>query len=267
MRKQRGIHLFIRQVTYGFSYGKYKYIVFFLLICLLAFMKGLQIKSIHGNSIGTFLLLCEDNGYLKLYQIPVNWILIQVFVLFLIADFLYQDAEKNRIYLLMRIRSRLVYITSTLCWIVFQTVMIFLGLFLLVYVVSSLVVGDFSLGNSPYFSNFILPLIAVKATPIEVVVRLFADFILTTIVLSSLQLLFMQFFSPILTFFGIIILCAISTFSGLKWLPAIHSMILKTDLFNAEHHLTFLFTLLYSVILFTVVSIVTLFIFNKKDIL
>lgn len=262
--------LFFRHVIYSFSYGKYKYTAFFIIMAFLALMTSLQLKAFGSNSVGTFFLLLQDKGYfvqLSDYEVPFYWDFIQFFVLFLIGDFLFQDLENNRAYLLMRCRSRLRYILSNICWIVSQTIFIYIGLFAVIYVVSSLVLGNFSIGESPYFQHNIASFMEIKVTPGGLVLRILVGFILTSTVLSSIQLLCIQFVPPVMAFFGVIILSSISTFSDIQWLPAIHSMILKQNIFNLEHHLTLRFSIIYCVVLYAVVTILTIFIFKKKDIL
>ena len=262
--------LLYRHILYSFSYGKYKYSIFFGFMALLALMKSLQLTHVESNSVGTFYWLFKDNGYISRladYQVPFYWVFIQFFVLFLISDFLFQDLENNRSYLLMRCRSKVQYILSNICWIVVQTLFIFIGLFAVIYIVSSLTLGDFSLGESVYFQQNIASLMEMKESPGSLVLHMFTGFFLTTIVLSSIQLLCMQFFSPIISFFGVIILSSLSTFSDIKWLPAIHSMILKQNIFNIEHHLTLSYSIMYCIGLYAIVTILTILVFRKKDIL
>lgn len=262
--------LFFRDISYSFSYGKYKYASFYSLIALLALMISLQIKPLGSNSIGTFFLLLQDKGYIRVladYQVPLNWDFIQFFSLFLIGDFLFQDQENNRTYLLLRCRSKCHFILSRIFWIVVQNVFLYLGIIVVIYVVSSLTLGDFSIGESAYFNHNIASLMAIKVSPEQLLLRILLGFIMTSIVLSSIQLLCIQFISPTITFFGVVVISSISTFYGNKWLPAIHSMILKQDIFNLEHHLTLNFSITYCAVLYVIVTVLTIFVFKNKDIL
>lgn len=262
--------LFSRDIIYSFSYGKYKFIVFYSFIAFLSLMNSLQIKSSESNSVGTIFSLLKDKGYiyrLSDYQVPFNWDFILFFVLFLIGDFLFQDLENNRTYLLLRCRSKITYMLSKVYWVVVQNLLIFIGVFAVIYIVSSLVLGDFSIGQSAYFNNNIASLMEIKVTPQQLLLRILLGYIMTSILLSSLQLLCIQFITPIMTYFGVIIICTISTFSDIKWLPAIHSMILKSEIFNLEHHLTLGFSMAYCAVLYVLITFMTLFFFKKMDIL
>ncbi|MFC0190068.1 hypothetical protein ACFFJY_17365 [Fictibacillus aquaticus] len=262
--------LFLRDLNYSFSYGKYKYLAFYTIIAFLALMKSLQLRELESNSVGTFFALLKDEGYfyrISDYQVPFYWDFVQFLLLFLIGDFLFQDMENNRTYLLMRCRSKLHYLVSKMCWIVAQNILMILGLFLTIYMVSSVVFADFTIGASPYFERVIETQMEIKISSVELVIRIFLGYMITGILLSVMMLMGTQFVSPVITFFGIIVVCVISTFSDLKWLPAIHSMILKQQIFNMEHQLSLSFSIIYCLSLFSVVAVIALFIFQKKDIL
>lgn len=264
------LKLFNHDFTYALSHGKYKYIVFYSLMGFLAFMISLQIKSYGSNSIGTFFLLLKDKGYIQTlsdYQIPFYWDFTQFFVLFLIGDYLFQDHESNRAYILIRCHSKMKYLFSKIYWIVVQNLLIFLGIFIVVYIISSLTLNDFSIGSSPYFLNHIAIKMAIKVTPVHLLIRIFVGFVMASIVLSSVLLLCIQFTTPIVSFLSVIILCSVSTFSGIKWLPAIHSMILRSNVFNLTHHLTLGFSIGYCAGLYIIVTTLTWFVFKKIDFL
>lgn len=270
MRKRSITKLFCRDMIYSFAYGKYKYLAFFGIIAFLALVTSLQLKPSEGNSVDIFFLLLQDNGYISehaSYRIPLYWDFVQFIILFLIADFLFHDQESNEAYLLFRCRSRLHYISTKICWIVVQNIFICSGLFVVIYAVSSLVYGDFSIKASPYFRENIESMMAINVTPEQLLLRILLGYIMTSIVLSTILLLCIQLISPIVSFLGVVILCTISTFSGIKWLPAIHSMILKTNIFDMEHHLTLPFSITYSVVVFSVTALLTIVFFKKKDIL
>lgn len=270
MRNRTILKLFNRDFTYALSYGKYKYIVFYSLLAFLALMISLQIKSYGSNSMGIFFLLLKDKGYIQNlsdYQIPFYWDFTQFFVLFLIGDYLFQDHESNRVYVLIRCHSKMKYLFSKIYWIIVQNLLIFLGVFIVVYIISSLTLNDFSIGSSPYFLNHIEVQMANKVTPVHLLIRLFVGFVMTSIVLSCLLLLCIQFTTPIVSFLSVIILCSVSTFSGIKWLPAIHSMILRSNVFNHAHHLTFGFSISYCIGLYIIITLLTLFVFKNIDFL
>ncbi|MFC4619989.1 hypothetical protein ACFO4N_14845 [Camelliibacillus cellulosilyticus] len=263
------VKLFIHDFTYSLSYGKYKYLAFFGIVALLVVAKSLEAKPVSSNSVVVFFNLMQDNGYIKSlaeYQVPIYWIFVQCFTLFLISDFLNHDMERNRVYLVLRVRPKISYILSKVIWIVAQNILLFVGIFVVIYMISSFVLGNFSLGSTPYYKEVIAPQFTVGTSPTMLILRLFVGFIITSIALSGLLLLGIQWIPAIAAFLGIIIVSAISTFSGLKWLPAIHSMILRQEIFNLTHHLTLRFSLMYSVVLFVVCVILTTFIFKRKDI-
>lgn len=262
--------LFFRHVSYSLSYGKYKLFIFYSIAAFLALATSIQIKTIGSNSIGAFFLLLKDNGYLYRlsdYQVPFSWDFIQFFTLFLIGDFLFHDLDSNRRYLLLRCRSKMNYILSKIIWVAVQNMFIYIGLFAVIYVISSLVLGNFSMGDSPFFNNTISSMMEIKEAPGQLLLRIFIGFEVTSLVLSSLQLLFLQFASPIVTFLSVIILSSLSTFSDSKWLPAIHSMILRQNIFDLKHHLTLGFSVAYCAIVYILVTLFTIFLFQKKDIL
>ena len=175
--------------------------------------------------------------------------------------------RSNRNYLLLRSRAKGSYILAKMGWVLAQNILIYLGIYFVIYISSGLVLNDFSIGSSPFFNNQIDPLLQYPITPGQLTLRIIAGYFLTSLVLSSIQLLCIQFISPFITYFGVIILSGISTFSDIKWLPAIHSMILKQAVFDSDHNLTFHFSIVYSVVLYILVSLAAYSVFRKKDIL
>lgn len=259
--------LLIHDFKYSLSYGKYKYIGFYGVIVILALLFSLQQKEINGNGVTVIFSLLKDEGYfnqLADYVLPFNWTFIQVCTLFLISDYLFFDQENNKNYLLLRARSKKNYIASKLIWIITQNILIFTLLFIIIYCVTAMTTGNLSLNRSAYFNHSIMEL---SISPSQLVLRILTGYIITGIVLSSILLLAMQFLLPVLSFLSVVILCSLSTFLDTKWLPAIHSMILKQDIFNSEHHLTLTFSVIYSMVLYIIVSIITLNVFKRKEFL
>ena len=259
--------LLIHDFKYSLSYGKYKFLVFYGVIVILAILFSLQQKDLTGNSVTVIFSLLKDEGYfyqLSDYILPFNWAFIQICTLFLISDYLFFDQENNKNYLLLRAHSKKNYITSKLIWIVIQNILIFTLLFFTIYLVSSLVTEDFSLNRSVYVNHSI---VESAISPGQLVLRLLTGYMITGIVLSSILLLAMQYLLPVLSFLSVVILCSLSTFLDTKWLPAIHSMILKQDIFNNEHHFTLTFSVIYSMVVYIIVSIITLNVFKRKEFL
>jgi hypothetical protein len=270
MKKNYLKALFLRDITYSFSYSKYKYIIFYSLILVLSVAESLPLKSFGSNSVGTFYFLLKDEGYffhISDYIIPTNWLFVQFVTLFLISDYLVHDMETNQHYILLRIQNKAYFILSKQMWIILQTILIFLGVFIVIYLVSSLVLGDFSLGLTSFYQDTILAQMNHPLTPISLILQLFIRYVITSIVLTSILLLCSQLVAPIISFFSVIFLGALSTFLDWKWLPAIHSMILKSEVFDGEHHLSLPFSLTYLLIIYLFVSILTYFVYKKKNII
>ncbi|RYL87307.1 hypothetical protein [Sporolactobacillus sp. THM19-2] len=267
---QSTIRLFWRDVTYSFSYGKYKYLIFFAFMAVLALAESMRIRSFGSNGADTFFLLLRDNGYIKIlsdYEIPYYWDFTQFFTLFLTADYIFHDFRQNQLYVLLRCRSKRRYILSKIMWIIFQNLLVYLCLLMVIVLVSGSVSGNFSLSSSSYFHQFIGPMMESQVPEWELLMRLLIGFIITSVVLSSLMLLLIHWLSPIITFFSVVVLCSLSTFLDSRWLPAIHSMILKTDIFNMEHQLTLGFSLLYCAGVYVLVNTVTLFMCKRREII
>ncbi|MFD2752174.1 hypothetical protein ACFSUM_17435 [Virgibacillus siamensis] len=260
--------LLFRDLINSWQYGKFKYIVFFIMIIFLSVMKSLQIKQFDASSVGTFFLLLQDNGYIKHitdYQIPFYWNFIQFFILFLIGDYLFYDSQKNKTYALIRSGSRTAFISAKIGWIIIQNTIIVVCLFLVIYISSGIIFGDFSIDRSDYFLNRIQPFMNISTSPEKLLVQLLVGFILSSVVLSGIILLGMQFFEKISVFFSVIILCSISTFYGGKWLPAVHSMIMKHHIFSQDYSLTFLFSIIYCICFYIILGIAVVLAFRRKD--
>ena len=107
---------------------------------------------------------------------------------------------------------------------------------------------------------------ATLIAPAELVARIVIGYLLTGIVLSAIQLLLLQFLAPAITFFAVVLLGSLSAIVDAKWLPGIHSMILKQEIFAPEQQLSFGFSVAYTAVSFVLFSAVTFMAFRKKDI-
>jgi len=260
--------LFLRDWKYSLLYGKWKYGAWFLFFAFLTLMMSVRLNQYGVNSADIIFMLLKDEGYFQFlseYEVPIYWVFTQFFIIFLIGDFLSEDFQKNRIYLLLRSRSKSSYFLSKIGWLIMQNIGFIIGLFLSIYLVSSITLRTFSLETSLYFQDTVVPLMDIPVSASEVVTRIIVGYLVTSLALSGLLFLTMQLLSPALAFLGIIILSGVSTILDSKWLPGIHSMILKQSIFANNYQLSMTFSLVYSFVVFLVSSIIAYLVFNKKN--
>ncbi|SDL90219.1 hypothetical protein [Sediminibacillus halophilus] len=263
--------LLYRDIAYSFSYSKIKYGIFFILTALLAAGKALQLQGIDSaGSVDVLYFMLKDEGYflnLDNYQVPVDWIFFQTVALFLLSDYYVHDLGRNALYVTIRSSSKTTFLLAKLFWLILQTTGLFVGLFLVVFCVTGLVLGHFSLEVTPFYQHHIMPMLQLDRSPLQLMAQLLIGYIVTTLVLSMIQLLLVQFLDPVVLFLIVVLLLGISTIGDSRWLPAIHSMILRQEIFDLEHALSWQFSYLYSAALFIVLSIAALLVYRRKDIL
>jgi hypothetical protein len=268
--KSKFFPLLKRDIKLSFFYSKYKYLVFFTFLSILTVSKSLSVKNLGGGNVDVFFLLLKDEGYflnLSDISIPVNWIFIQYATLFLISDYYVNDFKNNSIYILVRTQNKSAFFLSKVVWLIWQILIVFISISLIVYLVSSAILGSFSIKFTPLYKVMITTQLDIKVTPLILVLHILIGFILTTLILSIFQLLCMQFLTPIISYFCVISISSISIIADSKWLPAIHSMILKQEIFDVDHALSFQFSITYCVIIFILLAFISTYIYQRKDIL
>lgn len=259
-----------RDLLYGFSKNKVKYIIFALLIVLITVGMCNSIKSNEGNIVDLFFLNYRGIGYLdnikELNALPIIWITINVFVAFIVGDFVSEDLKRNSIYVITRTKRFKEYWVSKVYWVVINVFFIYLILFTTTYFIGGLLIED-SIVWSKLSNDLIKSILVKDVVARNFIIALIILYFTTSLAISFLQIYLTMFTKSNISYLIIVIVTCFSIFIDNQLLPGIHSMILKHDYFDNIHNLTLLKSILYNISLTLMFSYLGYRKITKKDII
>ncbi|HBA04261.1 MAG TPA: hypothetical protein DCW51_10125, partial [Clostridium sp.] len=111
------------------------------------------INNYNGNLMDLFFTIYKDLWFNETsLDIPINWLIINVFLVFILGDFISENIKKDSNYILLRSKKIFLYWISKCTWIVINVIFVYLVLMGLTYLLGGAALG-FSLGNSSLIDN------------------------------------------------------------------------------------------------------------------
>lgn len=197
-------------------------------------------------------------------EIPVAWLMTQLYLAFLLGNYPINDLVENSPYVFTRIGSRNGWWFSKTMWVGVNVLVYYLLAFATVGLVTALQF-PLTVAWSPYAKQKILPLMQVSVDPLLFLSQLFILLVTTSITLSLLQMSLSLFLKPFYSYMVIAALCMASVFFFTPALPGTHSMMLRHALFAPSHGLTFGKSLLYNTMVSMLFFLGGWAAFRKKD--
>ncbi|MGE8057066.1 hypothetical protein ACQKOD_24795 [Bacillus mycoides] len=259
-----------RDLLHGIYNNQYKYLTFIMFILLLSISNGNAIKNEGGNIVDLFFVNYKDMGYAmgigEMNRLPIIWILINVFVAFIIGDFIKTDLKNNAVYVLTRTKSFKEYWISKVLWVFINVLFLYVGLFIITYFTGCLFINN-SIEWSSLSNILIKNMLVQDITAKEFMVSLFLLYFTTSFTISLLQINLTLFIKSRYSFLIIILTACLSIFIDNQMFPAIHSMILKHNYFDSIHELTILKSIIYNIVFSSIAIYSGYKIITKKDII
>lgn len=231
-----------------------KKLLVFLSIILIIIIGSISIISRSGGNLSDlFFMIFRDIVFEKneLY-IPVNWFLINIFIMFILGDFIHDNLRKDSTYLLLRIKKKTIFWLSKCVWIILNIIFIYTILITITFLLGGLFLGF-------RFSNMISSQIISEVEHINIILSMIFLYILTSITVLLIQCRLSIIMNSKYSFTIVAIILSLSIVSTFKLLLGTHSMILRHDYFNSELGISVQFSILYTLLL----SVGTIFLGNK----
>lgn len=245
----------------GFNFYKKKLILFLMIMLILNIGKIVTIINYNGNLMDLFFLIYKDLIF-NMYSIniPMNWLIINVFIIFILGDFISENIKRDSNYILLRSKKISLYWISKCAWIVINVVFIYLILMLLTYLLGGIALG-FSLDSSKLMNDELV----MKVPHLTIIIWMIITYILTSIAMVFIQCTLSIVINSRYSFLITTIILTMSIVSKNKFLIGTHSMILRHNYFNIKIGLSITFSIIYTVLISVILMILGYKLLKHKD--
>lgn len=192
------------------------------------------------------------------FKIPMVWFIINFFVIFSLANYIYEDLKSNGRYILARVGKIEYFYFSKIIWAIFNVFIYYIILFLIMIISSKIWLSP---------SNKLVDVQGIYINRYALVSKIFLLYFTTSTALVLLQNTLSLILKPVYSYLVILFLIAISVFTVSNLLPGQHSLILRHVPFDNIHGLEFDMSMIYNIMLSLFSIIAGYFIFLKKDFL
>lgn len=267
------LHLIKRDLIYGLRINVPHFIfvviamVFLSMVNVYNFSQWANLNNLSLNHVNTLDVLYEAfKGIGYEYGVPIVWLFINCYVIFLVGNYTYNDLFQNGPYLILRSNSKLRLWVSKLVWIICIVVVFYIIVFSVVIVLSNFFIPLHMDSWSAYGKQHILPFMVQEITGSMFVLELVLLYITSSIAISIFQTFLSFVLNPIYSYIIVTILLLASIFIFSPYLPGTHSMIMRHVPFDVTYNLSFGMSILYNVIVILLTSIAGALYFNRMDI-
>lgn len=230
-------------LVHGFNFYKKKLILFLVIMVVLNIGNIVAVRNYHGNLIDLFFIMYKDVKFDPIsLDIPINWLIINVFVIFILGDFISENLKRDSNYILLRSKKILLYWLSKSTWIVVNMLLIYLVVMGLTYLLGGIFLG-FNLENS----KFIKEAVVMEVPHLNILIWMLITYMFTSLALTLFQTIISIVLNSRYAFLATTIILTMSIWWNNKFLVGIHSMILRHNYFNNQIGLSINFSLVYTI--------------------
>lgn len=248
-------------LIYGFNFYKKKLILFLAIMLILNIGYIVAIINYNGNLMDLFFTIYKDLEFNeKSIEAPINWLIVNIFTIFILGDFISENTKRDSNYILLRSKKILLYWISKCTWIVINVVFIYLVVMGLTYLLGGAALG-FSLGDSSLIDNELV----IKVPNLTILISMITTYILTSIALVFIQCTLSIVINSRYSFLITTIILTMSIVSKNKFFIGIHSMILRHNYFNIEIGISILFSTIYTIFISVILMILGYKLLKNKD--
>ncbi len=245
----------------GFHFYKKKLILFLVIMIILNIGNAMVLINYDGTVIDLFFIVYKDVVFDKIsFNIPMNWLIINIFLVFILGDFVGENLKRDSNYILLRSKKIYLYWISKCAWIIINVVFIYSMLIGLTYLIGGAVLG-FSLGRGVIIDSYLIN----KIPHLTVVLLMVVTYMLTSLALVFLQCILSIVMNLRYSFLITTIIMTLSIVSENKFLIGTHSMALRHNYFNSDIGITMGFSIVYTVLISVSLMILGYSVLNQKD--
>ncbi|MFX0548271.1 hypothetical protein ACOAKC_02940 [Hathewaya histolytica] len=245
----------------GFNFYKKKLMLFLIIMLILNTGNIVNIINYNGNLTDLFFIIYKDLIFNEIsMEVPINWLIINIFIIFTLGDFISENIKRDSNYILLRSKKISLYWISKCTWIVINVVFIYLILMVLTYLLGGVALG-FNLGSSKLIDNELV----IKVPHLTIIISIIITYILTSTAMVFIQCTLSMVINSRYSFLITTIILTISIVSKNKFFVGIHSMILRHNYFNVKIGLSIRFSIIYTIFISVILSIFGYKLLKHKD--
>ncbi|CEK36219.1 hypothetical protein UMC2_30891 [[Clostridium] sordellii] len=264
-----------RDLIFGFTNNKLQFIFIFLVFMLVTWLYSLNIKtSIIGlglspkdvNFIDIFYTVFKGIDYQMPPNLPVFWILINIYITYLIGSYCYDDLSEDSSHIVVRMKSRKYIWISKVIWMI-TTVIAFYLIILLILAFFSIIMFNISFEWSEYSKTYMMHKVQNNYSGIQFISFTIFIYILTSITMSIIQMLISFMIKPMYIYITNISIIAIGIYSKEFIIPIQGSLILRQNIFDTSYPINPLNSTVYNLVVFVLIFIIGFKYIKKFDML
>lgn len=272
--KSKLMKLIKRDLMFGFENNKYKFMIICLVFMIvtwvnICYIKGqvfkLGISNDDINFIDLFFIMFKGADY-NIFPLPINWILINIYVTYLIGSYCHDDLSEESSHMIVRIKNRKYFWISKVIWMI-ATIIVFYLILLSIIAFFSTIVFKMSFEWSEFSRDTIFNVMQINWSGIQFIFFTMFIYILTSITISIIQMFISFIIKPNYIYIINISILIISIFSSKFILPIQGSLVLRQNIFNSGYTISPISSVIYNLVVFTVVFVIGLKYIEKIDIL
>ena len=213
------------------------------------------------NDINLIFQSLKGVPYYKLnegFQLPLIWFIINFFIIFNLANYIYDDFRDNGKYILIKVKKMKYFYFTKVLWLIYNIFIYYIILFLIMIIISKMFL---------YESSKYILIEGIYMDKYTLTIKLFLLYYTTSVALVLLQNTIALVLEPVYSYLVILLLIVISVFTINNLLPGQHSLILRHIPFDNIHRLTFAKSLVYNFVLSIFSIMMGYLILLKKDVL
>lgn len=271
------IKLIKRDLIFGFSNNKYKFIGMFFTFTIIIWINAVNLKQqiiVSGLSykdigfIDLFFIMFKGSDYIMYNQfyLPINWILIYIYITYLIGSYCYDDLSEESSHVLVRMKNRRAIWLSKVIWMISTVFVFYLIIFLLISFFS-IAMFDMSFKWSEFSSIGVLHQLQDEYSSIQFMLLIICIYILTSMTISILQMLISFIIKPTYIYIVNIFILMICVYLKKFLVPIQASLILRQNLFDNTYSMDPISSIVYNLFVFIIIFIVGLRYIKKFDLL
>lgn len=272
--KYKFLSLVKRDLIFGFANNRNKILSIFILLVIITYFNVLSVNgqafelgldSGDINFIDLFFYTFKGIDY-NISPLPVNWILINIYMTYLIGSYCYDDLSEESSHTIVRMRSRKEIWISKVIWMI-STILVFYLMLLLIMSIFSTIMLNNSLEWSEFSKKGILSIVIQDYTSLKFILFTILIYILSSMTLSIFQMLISFIVKPIYVYIVNTFILIISLFLNKFLIPIQGSIILRQNIFDATYDMNPLNSIIYNIMIFIIIFIMGIYYIEKIDIL
>lgn len=254
------LRLLLRDLKFSFKKNIFKTLFFTIFFLIIIFLNASKLNSINVTDANKLFLevfkgvppVEQNSGF----ELPVLWIMINAFIIFITGDYVKYDIDKNGKYIFVRIKNKTEFWLSKVLWTIITV--IFLNILLLTIFLL--------LSKWPYKFVFGSYIDSVQISYKKIFLYSFILYTTTLSVLCVMQIVVSLALNSVYAYLSILALILLSIFVDKNFLPAQHSLLLRHYPFTLSKKLTVFNSLIYNIVFLIILVFIGDYIIKKKDI-